>query len=454
MKNKWIVVLLVFSLIKGLVWLFLTPIFQVPDEPSHFSYIQFLAENNRAPHPRREVVTSKELFSISQIVNFNWKIEHPVWQSYQNNWQAKINAIPLQEKQEYIPNEYLTSLKRPGLYYAAASWFYRLFFNQSFLWRFFSVRFFSLICQLVTIWLVYLMAIKLTKKPWLGLASAAGVSFHPGFSFIAGGVSYEALGILIATAFIYLVTIKAKTRWLMIAGTIGILIKPDLIFLLLLMPFLLPKKLKWLAFLGLIAVFIGLVLILPLVNQEIRIKSSWLDRFLYTLPLKDYSVYADNLWQTVISKQLLVKTKEYLNIFFTVHWHQIFAWYWGVFGWLEKTLPLTVYPVLKIATIFSVIGLLKVWRRVKFFVLVVFLQALIVIANDWLIFVTTGQIYGIQGRYFLPAIGPQITLMVFGLFNLWPKSQKLFSLILIGLSFGLNLIGLNSLYQYFGFVWR
>ena len=156
----------------------------------------------------------------------------------------------------------------------------------------------------------------------------------------------------------------------------------------------------------------------------------------------------------MLYKQILPKTIEYLQIFIQVHYNQIFAWYWGVFGWLEKTLPLTVYPVLKIATIFSVIGLLKVWRRVKFFVLVVFLQALIVIANDWLIFVTTGQIYGIQGRYFLPAIGPQIILMVFGLFNLWPKSQKLFSLILIGLSFGLNLIGLNSLYQYFGFVWR
>jgi len=447
MKNKWLIILLIASLIKGLVWLFFTPIFQIPDEPSHFSYVQFLAENNRPPHPRREVVTSKELFSISQIVNFNWKIEHPVWQSYQNNWQVKINAIPLQEKQEYISNEYLTSLKRPGLYYSAASLVYRIFYQQPFLWRFFSVRFFSLICQLVTIWLVYLISIKLTKKSWLSLAAAAGVSFHPGFSFIAGGVSYEALGILISTVFIYLAMIKAKIRWLLLTGITGILVKPDLIFLWLLMPFVLPKKLKQLSLIVLIVIFFGLILTLPLVNQIIRGKYPWLDQSLYFLPIKDYSVYANNLWQVLINGQFLTKTKDYLSIFFTVHWHQIFAWYWGVFGWLEKTLPPLTYTLLKILSIVSLVGLLKTWRRVWWLILIVLVQAAVVVANDWLSFMVSGQIYGIQGRYFLAVIGPQMILFVLGLSRFIPPKFLIAGAVLF------NLIGLFTLFQYFGNVW-
>ena len=74
LKNKWILILLAAILVKGIVWILLTPVFQIPDEPSHFSYVQFLAENKRAPLPRREVVTSRELFQISEIVNFNWRI--------------------------------------------------------------------------------------------------------------------------------------------------------------------------------------------------------------------------------------------------------------------------------------------------------------------------------------------------------------------------------------------
>lgn len=446
MKNKWLIILLIASFIKGLIWLFLTPIFQIPDEPSHFAYVQFLAEKNRSPHPRRDVVTSQELFTITKIVNFNWKIEHPVWQGYQRDWLEKIKVISPEAKKEFIANSYLTSLKRPGLYYSAASLIYRLFANQSFLWRFFAARFFSLICQLVTIWLVYLITIKLTKKFWISLTAAAGVSFHPGFSFIASGVSYEALGILVATLFIYLAVNQARIIWLLLTAAVGIWIKPDLIFLWLLLPFCLPKKPRIIIIGSLVLSFIGLIWLNPIINQVVRGQYSWLDRFLYALPLKDYADYVNQLIQLLSNKQIFYKTIDYLQIFIQVHYHQIFAWYWGVFGWLEKTLPPLVYSVLKLLTLLSLMGLVKA-KKIKFLILTVILQALIIIANDSLVFISSGQIYGIQGRYFLPAIAPQMILFTYGL------SRFISPKLLITGAVLLNLIGLFALFQYFGNVW-
>lgn len=447
MKNKWLVILLIASFIKGLVWMFSTPIFQIPDEPSHFSYVQFLAEKNQAPHPRRDFVSSKELLSVAKIVNFNWQIQHPVWKKYPSDWLTQINQLSSQDKKDFASSYYLTSLKRPGLYYFSASLVYRLFSNQTFLWRFFAIRVFSLLCQIMIIWLTYQICQKLLKKSELSLATAAMVSFHPGFSFILSGISYEALGVLIATLFIYLVVIKTKIIWLLLTAVAGVVIKPDLIFLWLLFPFYLPKKPRVIAFSFLILSFISFVLINPIINQVVRGQYLWLDKYLYVLPLKDYADYAQQLSKSLLNGQIFSKSFAYLQIFIKVHYHQIFAWYWGVFGWLEKTMPPLTYTVLKILSVVSLIGIFKNWRKLWKLLLFVLIQAAVIIANDWLVFITNGQIYGIQGRYFLPAIGAQMILFTYGL------SRFISPKILIGLAVLLNLIGLFSLFQYFGNVW-
>lgn len=447
MKNKWLVILLAASFIKGLFWLGLTPIFQIPDEPSHFSYVQFLAETGRRPLPRREMVSSQELFVVTKAVGFNWQIEHPVWRQYASNWQETIKSIPAAAKQEFMPNNYLTALKRPGLYYSLASLVYRLLGQADFFWRFFGLRLFSLFIQIIIVWLVFQTAQKLFKKVNLSLAAATAVSFHPGFSFILSGVSYEALGVLAVTLFIYLVAAKAKLIWLVLTAFLGILIKPDLIFLVLLLPLILSKRFRLAAAGMIILSFIGLILINPLINFAVRGQQPWLDKFLYILPLKDYADYANQIWQIIFNPHIFSQSLAYLKIFASVHYHQIFAWYWGVFGWLEKTMPLWVYSVLKVLVLVGVVALIKA-KKIKLLVLAVILQAVIIVGNDWLIFLANNEIYGIQGRYFLPAISAQMILLTLGL-NRFIN----YRLIILG-AVSLNLIGLYSLWQYFGNAWQ
>ena len=111
-------------------------------------------------------------------------------------------------------------------------------------------------------------------------------------------------------------------------------------------------------------------------------------------------------------------------------------------------MPLRVYTFLKIVSIVSLIGLLRSWsKKINWLVFAVLIQAGVVIANDFLTFASSGQLYGIQGRYFYPAIGPAMILFVLGL------SQFISPKILVAAAISLNLIGLFSLYQYFGWVW-
>jgi len=125
-------------------------------------------------------------------------------------------------------------------------------------------------------------------------------------------------------------------------------------------------------------------------------------------------------------------------------------------------------PILKISIIVSLLGWFKliITRRstitlsktkIKTLVFLAFfalMHAGLVILNDFKSFAHSGKIYGIQGRYFLPAIIPHMILLVFGLTQLVSKKhhQTLCRLI-IPASILLNLIGLTTLYQYFGWVW-
>src|SRR3989338_389146 len=387
MKNKWLLGLLILIFIKGLVWLALTPIFQIPDEPSHLSYVQFLAENRRPPHARRELKTSQELLAVAGAVNFDWKINHPVWQGYQADWREKITAIDKSQRQTFETNQYLTSLKRPGVYYYLAAGIYQLFSVGNFFWRFYAVRLFSLVIHLLAVWLVFLTAKKILKNDWSASAVSAWVGFQPGLSFLTNGVSYESLAILAATVFFYLVASGKKIIWLIAAALIGIMIKPDLIFLLFLLPFLLPKKQQVFAWISLISIFLGFTWLAPVIDGVIRGKYAlWFDQWFY---------------------------------FF-----------------------------LKIVSIVSLIGLLLSWsKKINWLVFAVLIQAGVVIANGFLTFASSGQLYGIQGRYFYPAIGPAMILFVLGL------SQFISPKILVAAAISLNLIGLFSLYQYFGWVW-
>lgn len=467
MTSKLIKLIIGLIFIKSLAWMFLTPIFQVPDEPSHFSMVQYIAETGQRPYPRpaKGPPSSQELFQVSNIINFNWQIIHPVWQGYQSNWRQAISNISLKEKNNFQPNLYQKSIKSPPLYYWLAAPSYLLFKTQPFLYRFISVRILSVIFSLLTIYLSFLISRQFFKSKLLALAVASLVAFQPLFSFINIGVHYDSLAILATTLFTYLCLLylkSKKTKYLklsLLIAVISLFIKPDLAALLLVFIFLLNKKYKKIIVTALIGLVIGLSSSVNLIKWFVNQQSPIFDKLFYLTNLGEYAYLARFVVRSFTSIEFVNKIALYFKTIVPTHLAQIFPWYWGVFGWLEKTMPSFIYTILKIIVFVSLIGLLKkllrkIDRKTVFLILLILIHFSGILFHDIKVFAGSGHNFGIQGRYLLPTISSHMVLLVLGLSQFIKKKfHSHLAISLIIFSIFLNLIGLYSAYQYFGWVW-
>jgi len=323
------------------------------------------------------------------------------------------------------------------------------FGGSEFLTRFFSVRFINVVIHFLTVWLAFLISKKVFNSANLGFAVAALVGFQPMLSFFSVGVHYDPLAIFLTSLFVYLMAVKKQFPALMISLT-GVLVKPDLIIL----PLVWLGKRFWLGIVGLLALF---AFVARPFNALIQGRVTAYDQLIYLLNINEYSEASLLLWQKLSSGQLIADGISYLEITGKMHLAQIFPWYWGTFGWLEAPLPAGVFTAIKVVILVSVLGWIKYIHHHRFPRKMIFwfgfclLQAALVIANDFQFFTSRGEIYGIQGRYFFPAIIPQMLLLIFGL-RQWIE-DKVLAYSIFGLSFLLNLVGLITVFRYFGWVW-
>lgn len=448
MKNKALVILLVAVFIKSIVWMLATPIFQAPDENVHFGMIQYIGENKRHPGPRNNRIISKELVAVGKIVKFNWMSSHPVWQGLEPGWRTKIKQIKPNLRSEFGAFKNQGGQKLPQLYFWLNFPLYRLFINQNFLIRFYALRTFSVILSLITVYLVFRLSQFVFSNRSLSLAVASLVAFQPMNSTIFSSITYDSLAVLIATFFLYLSLKFIKTRqgkyqvFALIVALFALTVKTQLIGLLLVWPLLLKKsQKKWL-----LVFTAGLVVLAG---------------------FKDYAEIVNQAFIWLQSGQVFNQISRYLAVNLKALLAEVFPWYWGVFGWLEKVMPLAVYRILKIIIGLSLIGLSKYFylqikkrsksiehRLIKFLIVFSLILAAVVFINDFFIFIRTDMRFGVQGRYLLPAISAHMILLVFGLTQLVAKSfHQLLVRLVIVFAVILNFIGLYSLYQFFGNVW-
>jgi hypothetical protein len=440
MENKWLTVLLIAVFIKSVVWLAQTPVFQAPDENIHYAMIHYLGENNRHPGKRNSNVNSLEFLEAIKIVNFSWRAQHPVWRGLSQNWWEQLANLDPKLRQIFIYQLGTDAgQKLPQAYYWLNYPVYKLIQGADFLVRFYALRLVSVILGLVTVYLTYLTAKLVLNHQALALATAVLVGFQPMASVIFSSITYDSLAILLSTWFIYLMVqffkshqLRYQFQALAIAG-LGLMTKTQLIALVLVWPLgLLKKQRRWWP-----------VLLLGL---------------FFLSKLKEFSEIIRQGWTWLTTTPALALAGNYWEINAPALWAQTFPWYWGVFGWLEKTMPLWVYASLKIIMLISLVGCLKAykfWSKTLTFLLVISLVlVLVVMLNDFLIFTRNGSGFGVQGRYFLPAIAGQMILLVYGLKSwlqkkYWPALSRL---IVIG-SLALNAIGIYTLNQFFGWIW-
>lgn len=472
--RKFVLLLLLFTLVKGLVWSLVTPPFQAPDEQNHFAYVQFVAEKGHRSVPWGESNTSLELDATLKLIKFSQTGDHPFYipeftKGGKGAHETEVLNLPQQSRRQFI--KLAAGSANPPLYYLGGAFFYKIFENGSIFSRVYAIRFFSVLLGIATVYFAY-RTIKLFApgNKNLQLIIPTVLSLHPSFTFTTSTITIDALTILWTSilVFVWGMIVKKELNWTLAVAALAVsiasvLVREVLTISLIITPILLILKLRIKKEIKIFSVG-GLILLIILIIQ-----SNFFDQLLknssvggisgqFGNHVKQFNFLTGEFSQGRVIYSLIAYFSNFAKDFNS----NIFSWYWGIFGWLEVQLPINIYRILKLTTIVSFLGVVYFFfkgYKTKLFLkrkdLCFFLATFVIIAFpvflfDYQKFVTEPGPFGFQGRYLLPGIVPQITIFVIGLVNWVPlgKLNKVYIALLL-FFFTVNLISMWQIVNFF-----
>jgi len=439
-KTSLLFWLLIFTFFKGVVWTGVVPLWHFPDEQAHFAQVQNYAEFGKKHYRNEQGSTSQEIAISEELLGtlrnkqgnnrFTYHPEYNLFytQSFIGKDEQKIKNLPHEFRKEMAISE---ATSYPPLYYFLASRFYLLVNFSDLFTRVFMTRFFSVFVATATIWLVYKIGKLVFQKEILAITLGVLVSFQPMFSFVGSGISSDVLFNFFFTLFIWAALLvfeglNFKSLSALIISIIGgLLTKQQMAVALFVLPLvlapafykkirkskkiLLSKKSLILSVTVIILIFFALRY-----GEFFRIKgyiAAGKDSTLRNLKLTDHLVWT--------ARHSIA---------------EVLPWYWGVFKWLGVTLPRWANRVQMRILGLAILGLLiwpvKILRRKKIekidwqigflaFASIAYFMA--VTLWDWQFRKAYGFSFGIQGRYFFPAISAHMAILLFGLTQLIPQ---------------------------------
>ncbi len=197
--NFNLIIILVFVLlfVKGLVFVFLVPMWQGPDEPTHVEYIMRLSQH----------------VSFDKTIESDKRIRDRILSSMKKNnfeeFGAKVSSI-----NDISP---IAGPEYPPFYYFLNSSLIKLLNINDFEIQFYFIRLISMILGIGNLVFIYLIACKIfiekTKLYSLTVVSFAG--FLPQYSYMTSVANPENLGNLIITSvvFLFLLVSNKGLRW-------------------------------------------------------------------------------------------------------------------------------------------------------------------------------------------------------------------------------------------------
>jgi 4-amino-4-deoxy-L-arabinose transferase-like glycosyltransferase len=200
-RAAWACALVAF--LNAACWSLITPPFQAPDEPSHFAYVEELAEAGRLPSsnlerfsPAEEIVLRDLQQGLVRYSPQNHTISTP---AQQRQLQHDL-ALPLSRKS---PNAGVAA-SEPPLYYALETLPYHLGSSGTLLDRLELMRLFSaLIGALAVIFVFLFLREALPGVPWAWTVGGLGVAFAPLFGLMTGSVNSDVLLYAVSAALFY-----------------------------------------------------------------------------------------------------------------------------------------------------------------------------------------------------------------------------------------------------------
>ncbi|MFL7793581.1 MAG: DUF2142 domain-containing protein, partial [Anaerolineae bacterium] len=361
------------TLIKGILWSAIVPAWQAPDEHSHFSVVQFIAEFGKLPGPEDDAKVSEEIHQSTVLLDL-WRIAfHPKEQTVFSSGldgpsESLIRDISWETRLAPSRQE-STAMHLPPLYYILGAGVYRLTYRGSILTRLFAVRQVSVMLALITVWLAYRTTrLVFPTNAAMQVTIPILVSFHPMFTFLGAVVNTDIMLIMLSSWATYLLlliihsgfTIKRAAVLGLVLG-LGMLTKPQIWFLF--APLAVVTLLE--IFRRRISVHRTLLLLTLLVVICLTI-AGW--SLIRNQRLNENIFYSPRVSR--YTPHLDASLVEFLWTYEQRLAGELFRGYWGVFGWLDTPMSQESYYLLRLTTLVALLGVGvhagKVWAHRQF----------------------------------------------------------------------------------------
>jgi 4-amino-4-deoxy-L-arabinose transferase-like glycosyltransferase len=217
------VLCLVLATANAWVWAVVTPSFQVPDEPTHAAYVQYLAETGSVPRPIDTRANGRFHLSEEETVAVDGV---PLSYDGVPNWLKPRDALvrhalarPLDRVREAGAGP---AANYPPLYYAVEAVPYEVVHSGSFFDRLLAMRLVSALFAGATAAFSFMFLRELLPgTPWAWRVGGIAVALQPLLGFVSGGVNPDSLLWAACAAFLWLIA-RAFRRGLTMPVAVGI----------------------------------------------------------------------------------------------------------------------------------------------------------------------------------------------------------------------------------------
>lgn len=203
------------AILNGFAWSLITPPFQVPDEISHFAYVQYMAETGDPPrHVAGDYMSEEERRTLESLRFFSivgQGANRPIWTEREQQGLDRVEAQGLDRVSDGSSS---TAVNNPPLFHALQVAPYELASGGSLLDRLFAMRLLSVLLSALTVLCVFMfLRESFPGSPWAWATGSLAVAFQPLFGFVSTGVNNDS-GLFLASAFLFLVLARTLRRGL------------------------------------------------------------------------------------------------------------------------------------------------------------------------------------------------------------------------------------------------
>jgi len=179
------------AVVNAACWAVLIPPFQVPDEPVHYAYVQYLAETGDLPKQAPAGDYSEELDAAQRLQPFSTGGD-PTW--LESRSRLSEQRLGEDDLDRIAPFGAGYVAGNPPLFYAMQAIPYRLAGGASLLDRMLAMRLLSaLLCGLLAGFVFLFLRELMPTRPLAWRVGALGVGLHPLAGFMGGGLNPDVL---------------------------------------------------------------------------------------------------------------------------------------------------------------------------------------------------------------------------------------------------------------------